>query len=168
MAAPTLISFWKICVIHDFIDRRLTLHDGDSYHKETSPLIYTAGQWTGFCMRGTSVIKKLSPLFWLVNTCLPRSHLLELRQLPKTNPKSTWKKSVWRLFILYNKYHCTKMKFSIKDFFSKCDQILGNLRIWPHLLKKSLMENFTFCAVLQPNGIVSSRKIYKLKQNSTK
>ena len=34
-----------------------------------------------------------------------------------------------------------KMKFSIKDFFSKCDQILSFLRIWSHLLKKSLMEN---------------------------
>ena len=39
-----------------------------------------------------------------------------------------------------------KMKFSIKDFFSKCDQIRRKLRIWPHLLKKSLMENFIFCA----------------------
>ena len=40
-----------------------------------------------------------------------------------------------------------KMKFSIKDFFSKCDQIRSKLRIWSHLLKKSLMENFIFCAV---------------------
>ena len=40
-----------------------------------------------------------------------------------------------------------KMKFSIKDFFSKCDQIRKKLRIWSHLLKKSLMENFIFCAV---------------------
>ena len=39
------------------------------------------------------------------------------------------------------------MKFSIKDFFSECDQIFGFLRIWSHLLKKSLMENFVFCAV---------------------
>ena len=39
------------------------------------------------------------------------------------------------------------MKFSIKNFFSKCDQILRKLRIWSHLLKKFLMENFTFCAV---------------------
>ena len=30
-----------------------------------------------------------------------------------------------------------KMKFSIKDFFSKCDQILSFLQIWSHLLKKS-------------------------------
>ena len=35
-----------------------------------------------------------------------------------------------------------KMRFSIKDFFSKCDQIRSS-----HLLKKSSMENFIFCAV---------------------
>ena len=40
-----------------------------------------------------------------------------------------------------------KMKFSIKDFFSKCDLIRSFLRIWSHLLKKSSMENFIFCAV---------------------
>ena len=36
------------------------------------------------------------------------------------------------------------MKFSAKDFFSKCDQIRIFLLIWSHLLKKSLMENFVF------------------------
>ena len=35
-----------------------------------------------------------------------------------------------------------KMKFSIKDFFSKCDQIR-------RFLKKSLMENFIFQAVVR-------------------
>ena len=45
-------------------------------------------------------------------------------------------------------YTAQKMKFSIEDFFSKWDQIRKNLRIWSHLLKKSLMENFIFCAVL--------------------
>ena len=39
------------------------------------------------------------------------------------------------------------MMFSIKDFFSECDQIRIKLQIWSHLLKKSLMENFIFCAV---------------------
>ena len=43
--------------------------------------------------------------------------------------------------------YCTKKKFSIKDFFNKCDQMRRKLRIWSHLLKKSLMENFIFCAV---------------------
>ena len=40
-----------------------------------------------------------------------------------------------------------KMKFSIEYFFSKCDQIRSFLRIWSHLLKKSLMEDLIFCAV---------------------
>ena len=36
-----------------------------------------------------------------------------------------------------------KIKFSIKDFFNKCDQI----RMRKSLLKKFLVEIFTFCAV---------------------
>ena len=39
------------------------------------------------------------------------------------------------------------MKFSIKDFFIKCDQVRRKLRIWSHLQKKSFMENFIFCAL---------------------
>ena len=38
------------------------------------------------------------------------------------------------------------MKFSIKDFCSKCDQIHRKLQIWS--LKKSLMENFIFFVVV--------------------
>ena len=40
------------------------------------------------------------------------------------------------------------MKFSIKDFFSKSDQIGRKLRIWSHLMEKSLTENLIFCAVV--------------------
>ena len=57
-------------------------------------------------------------------------------------------------------YTAQKMKFSIKDFFSKCNQIRSirsslrsiriSLRIWSHLLKKSLMENFIFGAICSP------------------
>ena len=38
--------------------------------------------------------------------------------------------------------HCTKMKFSVKNFFSKCKQIPRKLEIRSHMLKKSLTENF--------------------------
>ena len=38
-----------------------------------------------------------------------------------------------------------KMKFSIKDFFSKC--ICKKLRIWSHVLKTFSMENFIFWGV---------------------
>ena len=52
--------------------------------------------------------------------------------------------------LIHSKISATtqKMKFSIKDVFSKCDQIRWKLRIWSHLQKKSLMENFVFCAVI--------------------
>ena len=48
------------------------------------------------------------------------------------------------------------MKFSIKDFFSKCDQIRSFLRIWSHLLKKSFMENFIFlCQYINKSTITN-------------
>ena len=43
-----------------------------------------------------------------------------------------------------------KMKFSIKNFSCKCDQIRRKLRIWSHLVKKSLMENVIFWALYRP------------------
>ena len=55
-----------------------------------------------------------------------------------------------------------KMKFSIKDFFCKCDQIRRKLLIWSHLLKKCLMENFNFCVMVSVlfslflNGLTSA------------
>ena len=41
---------------------------------------------------------------------------------------------------------CTaqKMKFFVKDFFGKCNQIRRKLQVWSYLLKKSLIENFIF------------------------
>ena len=46
-----------------------------------------------------------------------------------------------------------KMKFSIKDIFSKCDQIRRKMRIWSHLLKKSLMETSFFVQCCNRNGL---------------
>ena len=54
---------------------------------------------------------------------------------------------------------CTAQNtFSIKDFFSKRDQIRWKLRIWSHLLRKNLMENIIFWAVMDPR---QQRKIMK-------
>ena len=50
-------------------------------------------------------------------------------------------------------YTAQKMKFFIKDFFSKIDQIRKKLQIWSYLVKKSITENFIF----QP---------YELEQNA--
>ena len=63
--------------------------------------------------------------------------------------ESTWKSDVKHLVLTHGRkqlWHCTKMKFSIKDFFSKCDQIRSFLPLWSNLLKKFLMENFILCA----------------------
>ena len=56
-----------------------------------------------------------------------------------------------RIFMMYESGQITaqKMKFSIKDIFSKCDHIRSFLRICSHLLKKSLMENFIFSEVFK-------------------
>ena len=51
-------------------------------------------------------------------------------------------------FLSSSHYIAQRMKFSVKDFFSKRDQIRSFLRIWSYLLKKISMENFIFCAVL--------------------
>ena len=56
-----------------------------------------------------------------------------------------------------------KLKFSITDFFSKYDQIRRKLRICSHLLKKSVLENFIFCAVYVT---VSDSKLLQLISNS--
>ena len=48
------------------------------------------------------------------------------------------------LAIFYTTVNAQKMKFSITDFLSKCDQIRSFIRLWSHLLKKSVIANFIF------------------------
>ena len=40
-----------------------------------------------------------------------------------------------------------KMKFSMRNFFSKCDHIHRKLLICSHLLKKPLMYHLIFCVM---------------------
>ena len=70
--------------------------------------------------------------FLASNCCLLKSGLSSLISAHKFQAKQATQK---------------KMKFSIKGFCNKYDQIHRRLRIWPYLLKKSVMENFIFCAV---------------------
>ena len=55
------------------------------------------------------------------------------------------------------------MKFTINDFFSKCDQIHRKPRIWSYLLKKSLMENLIFCEV----SLFYKNKLYNTNEAET-
>ena len=54
------------------------------------------------------------------------------------------------------------MKFSIKNFFSKCDHICSFRHIWSNLLKKFLMEQLIFFAVKAENLITQLFIIFKL------
>ena len=54
-------------------------------------------------------------------------------------PDSHW--IIQTRVIIWATYNAQKMKFSIKDFFKKCDQIRS-------FIDEILNENFIFCAVL--------------------
>ena len=75
--------------------------------------------------------QKKSPSHWQVK--------FRLRQNSLSYLVSSWKDAAC--------HTAQKMKIPIKCFFSKCDQIRSFQRIWLHLLKKFLMENFIFCRV---------------------
>ena len=78
---------------------------------------------------------------WMLITCYKAQQLL-FRLWAKLRIYITCKV----LFALYDTTQ--KIKFSINDFFSKCDQICSFLRIWSHLLKKYIIGNFIFlCSV---------------------
>ena len=94
----------------------------------------------------------------------------------KTLERRHWRRSTVFIWTAFPFFYCAsvanleqiivcctahKMKFSIKDFFSKCDQIRIFLRIWSYLLKKSLMENFIFRAVLEK--IISWTQLLKTR-----
>ena len=89
--------------------------------------------------------------------------LAENRFMPKI-----WSEKIetfYLVFINSNRNAIQKMKFFIKTFFSKCDQIRSYLQIWSHLLKKSLIENFIFCAVKRKRPVV---KTYMMECNFSK
>ena len=48
---------------------------------------------------------------------------------------------------LLAKINAHQMSFVVKDLFSKCEHIRTKLRIYSHLLNKSLTENFILCVV---------------------
>ena len=67
-------------------------------------------------------------------------------KMESISPMMEWKSGHVMNIYAHSFTTAQKMKFSIEDFFSKHDPIHGFLQIWSHLLKKSFMENFIFCA----------------------
>ena len=59
-----------------------------------------------------------------------------------------------------------KLNFSNKGLSSKCDQISNFLWIWPHLLKKSLMQSFIFGTV-RKGGLTFKRPMFPSYRNQS-
>ena len=59
-----------------------------------------------------------------------------------------------------------KMKFSIKDFFSECDQIRRKLWTWSHSLKKPLMENFSAHCFFSPTYNLTNLELKQENPNN--
>ena len=78
-----------------------------------------------------------------------KHHVIYQLKCPENNGKCIGKTERCMILLMneYDQRHCIKKLISHREFFSKCDQICRKLRIWSYLLKKSLRENFLFCAV---------------------
>ena len=89
-------------------------------------------------------ISHLAPvfLFLTLSSQTPAGQGPNFKQKFQVDPEFLFRKE--RSFTFFTM--CKMLK--IKNFFSICDQIGSFLRIWPHLLKKSLMKNFIFCFML--------------------
>ena len=92
-----------------------------------------------------------------IKTAISKTAKLSLRGIFRTVKNLKWMSflqiivyglKLLTVFVKELPYTAQNIKFSIKDFFSKCDQIRRTLRIWSHLLMNSLMENFIFWAVV--------------------
>ena len=84
---------------------------------------------------GLNILEHFS---WTFNFCIATVS----KYLCKVNNKDNRTMSIDVILVSFT---ARKMKFFIKDLFSKCDQICRKLRIWSHLPQKSLTENLIFC-----------------------
>ena len=69
---------------------------------------------------------------------------------------------IYRIYSYISHRTKKKIKFSIKDLFSKCNQSCISQRIWSHLLRKSLMENFILLFSKSSSSIIVLLLITKL------
>ena len=134
-----------------------------------NPFLSNVLFWSHWKHQKTEVGKKKG----LRNSCLVTRNLIRTRLCHGCNYLCVSFEIIEALrTCIFQGTHCTKNEFSIKDFLSKCDQISRKLQIWSHSLKKSLMENFIFCAVTcisQQNFSLNLKQLFWYRrQNSWK
>ena len=144
-----VVFFYLGFLPRPFTNHRTAREGGGHFFNSSLPLppaSQTLRHWAGRLLHRTYIYTQLAAGLepgTLVSEC--KSLTTKLRAQVNT-------KYIFRLSRSYRSpkqnFTAQKMKFSSKDFFSKCDQIRQKLRIWSHLLKMFLMENVIFCAVL--------------------
>ena len=129
----------KVCnVIYSELWKTTLITENKEWYSMVSAFWHTAR----FCFRTTPIphphnwLTKWSYLY-LENICLWYDYFSKVFNKDKS------RKDLSQMII----FTAQKTKLSIKDL-SKCDQIRRKLRICSHLLKKSFMENFIFCAAI--------------------
>ena len=134
-----MAKFWEILVKQDKV--KIALIQMKYFIKMLEAVIWSC-----------SVEKVISCKFCEIskNTFFYRIPLVSASEMPRIKYNFNQKVDFEYHPILWRSYEETlqeKMRLSIKDFFSKCDQSRSFMRIWSHLIKKSWMENLIFCAV---------------------
>ena len=86
----------------------------------------------------------IKSILWLLGSINSERHIYDHVKHAKRRLSNLWV------------IHCTK-----NEVF-QCDQIRRKRRIWSYLLKKSSMENFTFCAVFLKFPVNMWTKLYQV------
>ena len=110
----------------------------------------------GKCSCGVNIPRFLKHMWPFLHTDVVNNYHWILVALYDHFSTLCMKKFTSNTAFLWSGGSAQKMKFSIKDFFRKCNQIRSFQQIWLHLLKKSLIENFIFCAVWSGINLRSS------------
>ena len=111
----------------------LLFHDGGRYHIETSPLICSANQWSGFYVITASVMKELTLLLGTSISTIDKKNLITRKwdllmicENQRISSLSSHKKMCWRFRII------TAVTFWVmrtRDISNVCLQIYRNSRI---------------------------------------
>ena len=123
---PPLVLFSAWLIIFSSIDWKLT---GRIFSIEPYDMMTYEAFWPFGCLTRLE-------RFFLLNSSVPFSLLL------------FDVKSAFPFVMCFLSFFTQKMKFSVKDFLSKCDQIWNLFRIWSHLLKQIINWKFhIFCSI---------------------
>ena len=107
----------------------------------------TLSHWSGTLIIAFFIVILATAICQQIWLTFQSSEIILIFQVTEnTRRKSKYCTVIVQSYVLvYLRYHTVQKMKVKKNFFRKYDQIRSFLRIWRHLLRKSLMENFIFC-----------------------